>query len=361
MRIEITKQILHELLELEVFLATLPQGENIKVFYNQQKKKTLNQNLQALSYSLELSFSEREIKNIYEGQELNINQHPVKAIRNCISALKYIDSFKEHGITFATIQHVNKILCDGYAEFWDEGKLRGPNENPNLENDGFRNRPSQFVLEDFNQIKYINANDEIEHPILKAALFLYIFIHSYPFTRFNLQTGLLCFYALVKHTKYNSRNLVPLTQVAFECFTKCSFDTPDKEEGIREFVYNLLRTYNEKLQQATGLIEQRDKIPSDILKTLNERQLKGIGILKQKRKLSRKKYALTNNIAIATAFRDLKDLVDKGLIKSEGSGRGTYYTLAEPAKSVEGTTEYSTKRIMFDDSYEEISSLDELN
>jgi len=61
---------------------------------------------------------------------------------------------------------------------------------------------------------------------------------------------------------------------------------------------------------------------------LNERQKRAINHLKEYNKITTKEYCKIFNVVKDTANRDLNSLLDKGLIKREGGGPKTYYTLA---------------------------------
>jgi len=61
---------------------------------------------------------------------------------------------------------------------------------------------------------------------------------------------------------------------------------------------------------------------------LNERQKKAVEYLKEKKKISRSEYSSLFNCSIRTAFDDLRDMVDKGLINRKGRGRYVYYELS---------------------------------
>jgi|GEM_PF-3137007 len=326
MRIAITNTMLQTLLDIERFVYSIPTNEQYRSFIANIRKKVVIQDLNGLAMSMELSFKDIELKRIYSGKELNIQKHPYRIIKNCIAAMRYTQSQKDLPLALTSIQHINKLLSEGYVDFWDEGKLRAEKENPIIEHDSFRNRPTTFLLESFNQVKFINSEKEIEHPLLRATLFLYYFLHAYPFMRFNLQTGLICFYAILKSTPYAARNLISLTTVAFESLTKQNIISAP---NIEDFVEKILKEYKTAADALQSNWEQQNTIPEEILNTLNDRQLKGLGVLRQKKKLSRRKYALLNNIAIATAFRDLKDLVEKGLAVPVGMGRGTFYSLSQ--------------------------------
>jgi len=61
---------------------------------------------------------------------------------------------------------------------------------------------------------------------------------------------------------------------------------------------------------------------------LNERQKSAINYLKEHNKITTKEYCKIFNIVKDTANRDLNSLLDKDLIKREGSGPKTYYIIA---------------------------------
>ncbi|WKZ30160.1 MAG: hypothetical protein QY314_00075 [Candidatus Dojkabacteria bacterium] len=356
----ITKDMLHDLLLIERFISSIPSSEQYKPFITGQRKRTLLSDLRALSLSMELSFTDRELRKIYMGQEINMHQHPIRGVRNTISALRYIDAQKDLPFTISTIQQVNKLLCDGYTEFWEEGKLRTPKESPSFDNDGFRNRPTTFSLESFNYVKYIHALEDIDHPLLKASYFLFHFLKAYPYSHFNLQTALVGIYAIIKNTPYAAKGLVSTMSVAWESLSKLQLsENSTQNVSVSSCAAVFLKSYVSHMQSIDMALEQRHTIPDELLSTLNERQLKALGVLKRKRKLSRRKYAIMNNVAIATAFRDLRDMVEKGLALSVGIGRGTYYMIAE-TKKLELTEDTANDTMSFSDDFEEINSLDEL-
>jgi predicted HTH transcriptional regulator len=71
-------------------------------------------------------------------------------------------------------------------------------------------------------------------------------------------------------------------------------------------------------------------IISEIEKTgvkLNDRQKKAFKHILGEGRISTKDYCELNNVVPDTANRDLKDLVEKGLVKRVGKGRSTHYAL----------------------------------
>jgi len=72
---------------------------------------------------------------------------------------------------------------------------------------------------------------------------------------------------------------------------------------------------------------------------LNERQKKALGYLKRQGKIANRDYRELFGVVRDTAHRDLIDLLDKGLVKKRGVGRGTCYVLMADEKSDEKSDE----------------------
>jgi len=56
-------------------------------------------------------------------------------------------------------------------------------------------------------------------------------------------------------------------------------------------------------------------------KGLNERQIKAVQYIRKKGSISNKEYQDLFNVSRATATRDMKSLEEKGILKSEGTGK----------------------------------------
>lgn len=87
----------------------------------------------------------------------------------------------------------------------------------------------------------------------------------------------------------------------------------------------------EIIEQDGGILVTlfKNKYSAEQLKKmgLNERQVKGIRLVIEKGKISNKEYQALNNVSRETSTRDLKDLIDKKLLKaSDRKGAGAFYT-----------------------------------
>ena len=76
--------------------------------------------------------------------------------------------------------------------------------------------------------------------------------------------------------------------------------------------------------QGAGKVEWRGHV-------LNRRQVALLDYLRANGVATNREYVQLVNVSVPTGWRDLKDLLDKGLIRAEGQGRNTVYRLADEA------------------------------
>lgn len=79
----------------------------------------------------------------------------------------------------------------------------------------------------------------------------------------------------------------------------------------------------------------RDWLTDEIMTELglNQRQRKSVVTIKQNERITNKEYQELNNISDRTALRELKELIEKGVLKKVGkTGRGTYYVFARQTR-----------------------------
>ena len=63
---------------------------------------------------------------------------------------------------------------------------------------------------------------------------------------------------------------------------------------------------------------------------LNNRQIKAVLYVKEKGKITNKEYQMLNSCSRNTATNDLRDLMNKGILKESGKkGAGAYYVIAQ--------------------------------
>lgn len=330
MELLISHKLVSQLLSIEKTIATLPKTADNLSFYKKQARDTQITDLLTLAATLELPLSVDDAKDLLDTPEQRASQPQFRLLRNCIGVMKYTRTVREHTFTTAVLQHENKLLSDGFSDFWEEGKVRASHETPTYAHDGLRNRPTQPTYQLWTDIRQqlSYANEEI-NLLLLAGITAYHILSSYPFLQFNLQTALLNAYTIIRPSDYWVSGTTSIMTALWKTLLRTDFTFDPSPTHFTQFIEKVVKEYGTQVETIHDALGHQASIAPHIRATLNDRQLKILTFFKQHKKLSRKKYASMMNIGIATAFRDLNDLNAKGLIKSTGQGRGTAYVIAQ--------------------------------
>ncbi|MDQ7020842.1 MAG: hypothetical protein Q9M91_03260 [Candidatus Dojkabacteria bacterium] len=97
---------------------------------------------------------------------------------------------------------------------------------------------------------------------------------------------------------------------------------------LENFTDGLVRELVTVREDIDRFIIEDEKSKKQPFLDLNKRQLKVLKYLQTVPTIKREDYCHMMDVSTMTAFRDMKDLVRKKLIKTEGKGRGTKYKLA---------------------------------
>ncbi|MGA9352024.1 MAG: hypothetical protein WBW48_24940 [Anaerolineae bacterium] len=62
---------------------------------------------------------------------------------------------------------------------------------------------------------------------------------------------------------------------------------------------------------------------------LNERQRRAIECVQEHGRITNREYRELGKVSHEIAYRELSELITKGLIEKRGAGRGTHYTLVD--------------------------------
>ncbi len=329
MELKITHTLIDKLTSLERVIAQLPRTAQHAAFYKKQAKDAQIQELLTIANSMELSLSPKDATTLLDAPEHGTIQQALRLLKNSVAVMRYARSVRENTFTSAILQHENKLLSDGFTDFWEEGKVRAPHEAISYLHDGLRNRPQQPHYQSWTEIRQELSFPGKIHPLILAGTMAYHLITSYPFAIFTLQTTLLATYTIVRPTRYWVSGTVSIVTAAWQAMNKTDFSFDPTTEQHANFVEKFVSNLLDQTTTIYDALEHQSSIAPEIRASLNDRQVRVLTYFKQHRKITRKKYASMMNIAIATAFRDLNDLMVKGLIKAVGSGRGTSYVIAE--------------------------------
>ncbi|MDD3647731.1 MAG: Fic family protein [Candidatus Dojkabacteria bacterium] len=295
-----------------------------------------------LANMLELNLSVKTARKIASGKTLSIENYKGQYLTNFRNAVEYIMATQSsyYPIQANILLHLNKVLITGIADEWDS-KFRTGGEQINSQDDNWiqfldTSIPSiEVQAQALKTIEWYASKQKQIHPLITIPIVLYRLIRIFPFIFGNKITLFaVCKYLFFKGGIYLD-GLVPLVK-NFSLHESEFFDTwraaISSNDDVTSWIEVFTRTFSTETR-TTGesidklIIEHKDHNKQPFLE-LNKRQLKILRYLQNIPVIQREEYVEILDVSTMTAYRDLTQLVKKGLLRVEGHGRGTKYMLA---------------------------------
>lgn len=280
-------------------------------------------------------------RKIAAGKTTSIGDERGQYLTNFRNAMEYILATQTayFPVQGNVLVHLNKILIKGIAEDWD-AKYRISGEDVNTKDDSwveFRDvkiAPAQVQSLALEPLDWFTGGGSKIHPLIRIPAIIYRLIRIAPFVMGNKLTIL----AVLKYLFFKSEMLLggmlPVIKnfdVYQKDYTESWKQAIAEGEDITLWVERFIKNYagsiveiREKLNKTIEEHKEKNKQP---FLNLNRRQLKILRYLQNIPKVKREEYVEMMDVSTMTAYRDLNELVSKGMLKVEGRGRGTVYML----------------------------------
>ena len=183
-------------------------------------------------------------------------------------------------------------------------------------------------------VEWLNSEKDI-HPVLVAGIAQYKFVEIHPFLDGNGRTArVLCTLLLYKNG-YDFKRLFSLSEFYdkdrrryYEAIRSVKENDMDLTRWLEYFVEGLktqmleVKAKGELAIKKEVVLEKAEKLD------LNERQLKAVRYVIERGKISISAFkSLVPEVSEKTLYRDLQDLVGRGLLKEVGEKKGRIYVL----------------------------------
>lgn len=289
-----------------------------------------------------------EVGKVIEGKEVKAPQKDILEVENYYSALKLLEELSrtKKEINLEEVLKLHKIVIDGLVEKAKVGKLR-PSDVYVLDDLGDGREMLRFKAPDarevhglitdlFNWLK--ESKKEGIHPIIRAAILHLEFVSIHPFTDGNGRVTRLLTQLQLYRDSWDFRKILVLE----DYYNRDRLSYYNAEQEVQGHHYKKEADFTSWLEYFTTgfLIEARKAVE----------QIQSIGFGKVSKKseqifLDRGEIQIMDfltttgritsddvtdvlGVAKRTAQLKLKNLSDKKLLKMNGAGPSSYYTLA---------------------------------
>jgi len=290
-----------------------------------------------------------QTKKILEGEAVVARARDIQEVVNYRNVVGLLDelAFKRGGYESAMLIDIQKSSVDKIVPPEKMGNFRKSQVViKNEETGDIILRPPSFVevpflIDEF--LLWLN-NPEVKdvHPILLAGIAHYILVAIHPFVEGNGRTARAFATLVLIKTGYDIKKFFSIEErfdedpaAYYEAFALVDRQSPDiRERDITPWLEYFTSVVGVELAKIKDKVKKlsldsRLKIKIGSQVALSERQMRLVEYLSDRGGAGMKELrAVLKMVSEDTILRDLRDLVEKGIIKKEGSTKASRYVIA---------------------------------
>ncbi len=357
----ITNKLLSGIIEVEnnktvVDLVPVPSEWNVRLKNEALSKKIysclrfMGNNLDPLSISKIIAYDPgRDEKAVAVAQNAGVvgKESDIQMVLNWINANRYKDQlvylglkFKQTGITEKDLVQINSLLTEKLVPFQKLGayRLSDLSEKSDIRHEIVPAVEIPYQMEDFYRW-YVSFNKEEVHPLIKAGVTFYELVRIWPFDEGNLLTASLFCTLTLDVSGFTFGNLwsyeealLKNREVLWMYISNIQKNNGDLTEWLEYFVKSLGVSAAELKSKVMMLIGDTPVFRTEVGKVvpLTERQVVIMEDITLRNETTIKEVrSILPSVSDDTILRDLKDLIDKKLIKKKGKTKGATYVLGK--------------------------------
>lgn len=271
-------------------------------------------------------------------------ERDVQQVLNWINAnrlveqVSYLSSrFKQVDFGDKDLRQINTLLGEKLVDPELLGKYRGKDLD-NISGEVPRAVEVPYQMDDLLSW-FRSADKEAIHPLMKASVMLYELLRIAPFAEGNWETAVDFFVLIMISEGLGHRQLIAIEEELFKSrdgWKKVFSETMEKEEDLTawlEYISKQVRDASEKSKvKVMNLMGGAPlfKTESGRAVPLTERQIVIMEEMTVKNEMTIKEIrGLLPVVSDDTILRDLKDLIEKKLIRKKGKTKGAVYVLGK--------------------------------
>ncbi len=287
-----------------------------------------------------------EVKKVMEGRQVVARERDIKEVINYRKVIEYTEKLLANKpkklYSEETLKDLHKLTVAGIVPEAEVGKYRAVQVVlRDVLTGEIVHRPCPavevpFQMEDF--FEWLNDPSTRDlHSIIKAGITHYAIVNIHPFTEGNGRVSRALATLILLNEGYDIRKLFSLEEyydknvAGYYYAIKTADQNPDHDvsQWLEYFVEGVAIEFNRVREQVQHLsldLKLKAKAGQQIF--LNERQIKLVEYIEEVGYLSNKEFKeLLPMVSEDTVLRDLKDLMEKKIIKKRGKTKAARYEI----------------------------------
>jgi Fic family protein len=341
-KFRLTHNMLNNIVSFEVEKKGLEAYELDDDVLNKARLSANSLDIFHLAHLFNVTLTLKEAKKIASGKTLSLDDYKGNYLTNFRNAIEYIYATQTafYPVQGNILVHLNKILIKNLAEEWDAKYRTGGEETRERDDNWVTLRDEDIASVEVQSqtlevLEWFSSDGKKIHPLIRIPAVIYRILRITPFVSSNKLTTL----ALCKYLFFKSGMLIngilPVIEnfdvhedEYLEVWKQAINENDEITAWIEKFIRNYLNGLKSVKESLDKLVQEHKEKNKQPFLDLNKRQLKILRYLQNIPQVKREEYIEMFDVSTMTAYRDLTELVRKGLVRIEGQGRGTKYMLA---------------------------------
>ncbi|HEC64499.1 MAG TPA: Fic family protein [bacterium] len=335
---QITNNILQQIAEIEASKQIIENAPLVPAWERRFKEEAV---IRQVHHSTAIEGNElnyTEAKDLVEGKKIDsMRKRDVQEILNYRKAISFISSNKKYELTLDFILSLNKTLLADIMDAGELGKLRekGVVIMSSKTQDVVMEPPSgkEIGSEIEDLLDWYNKDSQAVNPILVSGILQHEVARIHPFIEGNGRTARLLSTWSLYVTGYDIKEFFSLDEY-YDQDAKSYYDAlASADDGeLTKWLEYFTRGLGEELSRVKGKILDISR-DVKLRKTagqvaLSDRQIKLIQFMEENESLQNRDWkTLLPDVSDDTILRDLKDLIDKKVVKKGGRTKAAKYQL----------------------------------
>jgi Fic family protein len=349
----INSQILNSISQIESSKAIIDASPIIPAYEKQFQEEAI---VNAVHYGTKLEgndLSFNQVAKVMEGKQVYAAKRDIQEVINYREVMDYLEALsqekgsEEKLYEKQTLCSIHQKTVEGIVPEDQTGQFRNLQvtiRNSVTDEIFFRPPPPievEYLIEDF--FKWLNSDAAKQtHPVLKAGITHYTLVAIHPFTEGNGRTARAMTTLVLMQENYNIKRLFALEEyfdrhaeryynsLQAVSMQKGEITDRDQTPWLEFFTTALsteLKKIEEKVRHISSDISLKKKLGNKQI-PINKRQVKLVEYMREYNALRMSDARdIVPMVSDDTIWRDLRKLIEAGIVEKKGSTKGAYYRL----------------------------------
>jgi len=349
----INSQILNSISQIESSKAIIDASPIIPAYEKQFQEEAI---VNAVHYGTKLEgndLSFNQVAKVMEGKQVYAAKRDIQEVINYREVMDYLENLSQKKESEKklyekqTLCSIHQQTVQGIVPEDQTGQFRNLQvtiRNSVTDEIFFRPPPPievEYLIEDF--FKWLNSETAKQtHPVLKAGITHYTLVAIHPFTEGNGRTARAMTTLVLMQENYNIKRLFALEEyfdrhaeryynsLQAVSMQKGEIGDRDQTPWLEFFTTALsteLKKIEEKVRHISSDISLKKKLGNKQI-PINKRQVKLVEYMREYNALRMSDARdIIPMVSDDTIWRDLRKLIEAGIVEKKGSTKGAYYRL----------------------------------